>query len=91
MSYVPKWGRSSTRRIRLIRWSRREIASITILGGCISALCLVLAQWLATHIFDRGMAREPDCLLQSSLQGDSTYRQPGRPSPYRINGPDPSA
>jgi hypothetical protein len=52
MSDVPKWGRSSKRRVRLIRWSRREIASVTILGGLISALCLVLAQWLAIHPFD---------------------------------------
>jgi hypothetical protein len=49
---VPKWGRSSKRRLLLIRWTRREIVSVTILGGLISALCLVLAQWLATHPFD---------------------------------------
>jgi hypothetical protein len=52
MSKVPKWGRSSKRRIQLIRWSRRDIASVTLLGGFITALCLVLAQWLATHPFD---------------------------------------
>jgi len=38
--------------LRLIRWTRREIVSVTVLGGLIAALCLVLAQWLATHPFD---------------------------------------
>jgi hypothetical protein len=52
MSGVPKWGRSSKRRVRLIRWSRREIVSAAGLGCLMSLLCLVLAHWLATHPFD---------------------------------------
>jgi hypothetical protein len=52
MSGVPKWGRSSKRRVRLIRWTRGEVVSVTVLGCLLSALCLVLAQWLASHPFD---------------------------------------
>jgi|HubBroStandDraft_2_1064218.scaffolds.fasta_scaffold6778661_1 hypothetical protein len=52
MAGVPKWGRSSKRRVRLIQWTRWEVASVTVLGGLVSALCLVLAQWLASHPFD---------------------------------------
>jgi hypothetical protein len=52
MSGVPKWGRSSKRRVRLIRWKRWEIVSVTALGGFISLLCLVLARWLTAHPFD---------------------------------------
>ena len=52
MSRVAKMGRSSNRRVRLIRWSRREIVSVTVLGCLISLLCLVLAHWLAGHPFD---------------------------------------
>ena len=52
MSGVPKWGRSSKRRLRLIRWRRWEIVSVTTLGGLISLLCLALAGWLASHPFD---------------------------------------
>lgn len=52
MPRVPKWGRSSKRRVSLIRWTRWEIVSATILGCLVSALCVVLAQWLAAHPFD---------------------------------------
>jgi hypothetical protein len=52
VSGVPKWGRSSKRRVRLIRWTRLEIASAAGLGCLISLLSLVLAQWLAGHPFD---------------------------------------
>jgi hypothetical protein len=52
MSGVPKWGRTSKRRVRLIRWTRREIVSVASLGCLISLLSLVLANWLATHPFD---------------------------------------
>jgi hypothetical protein len=52
MAGVPKWGRSSKRRVRLIRWTRWEIASAAGLGCLISLLCLVLAHWLAGHPFD---------------------------------------
>jgi hypothetical protein len=52
VSSVPKWGRSSKRRLRLIRWTSWEIASLALLGGLVSALCLLLAQWLAIHPFD---------------------------------------
>jgi hypothetical protein len=52
MSGVPKWGRSSKRRLRLIRWTRWEIVSAAGLGCLISLLCLVLAHWLAGHPFD---------------------------------------
>jgi hypothetical protein len=49
---VPKWGRSSKRRLRLIRWTRWEIATIAGLGCLVSLLTMVLAQWLAAHPFD---------------------------------------
>jgi hypothetical protein len=49
---VPKWGRSSKRRIRQIRWTRWELVSVALLGCFISVLCLVLAQWLAAHPFE---------------------------------------
>jgi hypothetical protein len=52
MSGVPKWGRSSKRRLRLIRWTYWEVASITLMGCLISVLCLLLAHWLARHPFD---------------------------------------
>jgi hypothetical protein len=52
VSEVPKWGRSSKRRLRLIRWTRGEILSAAGLGCLISLLSLVLAQWLAGHPFD---------------------------------------
>ena len=52
MAAVPKWGRSSRRRLRLIRWTPWQLVSAAVLGSLISALCLVLAQWLATHPFD---------------------------------------
>jgi hypothetical protein len=52
MAEVPKWGRSSKRRLRLIRWTRWEIATIAGLGCLISLLTMVLAQWFANHPFD---------------------------------------
>ena len=52
MAGVPKWGRSSKRRIRQIQWTRWEIVSVAGLGCLVSLLSLVLAQWLATHPFD---------------------------------------
>jgi hypothetical protein len=52
MPGVPKWGRSSKRRLRLIRWTWRELATITLLTCLVSLLCLLLAQWLTTHPFD---------------------------------------
>jgi hypothetical protein len=52
MSGVPKWGRSSKRRLRLIRWTQFEIMSVIVLSCMISLLCLLLAEWLATHPFD---------------------------------------
>jgi len=52
VSEVPKWGRSSKRRVRLIRWTRREILSAAALGCLISLLSLMLAQWLAGNPFD---------------------------------------
>jgi hypothetical protein len=52
MAGVPKWGRSSKRRLRLIRWTRWEIVSVAALSCLMSALCLMLAQWLAAHPFD---------------------------------------
>jgi hypothetical protein len=52
MSGVPKWGRSSKRRLRLIRWTRGELASLTLLSCLISLLCLMLAEWLAAHPID---------------------------------------
>jgi hypothetical protein len=52
MSGVPKWGRSSKRRLRLIRWTRGELMSLALMSTLISLLCLVLAEWLATHPFD---------------------------------------
>jgi hypothetical protein len=52
MSGVPKWGRSSKRRLRLILWSRWEIVSIAILGCLLFLLSLFLARWLAGHPFD---------------------------------------
>jgi hypothetical protein len=52
VSGIPKWGRSSKRRIRLIRWTAWEIASLTVIGGLIFGLCFLLAQWLARHPFD---------------------------------------
>ena len=52
MAAVPKWGRSSKRRVRLIRWKSWEIVSITALGGFIALLSLMLARWLAAHPFD---------------------------------------
>jgi len=48
----PKWGRSSKRRVRLIRWSRREIMSAAGLACLFSFLILMLALWLARHPFD---------------------------------------
>jgi hypothetical protein len=52
MAEVPKWGRSSKRRIRLIRWTRWELVSVAALSTFVSLLCLLLAQWLATHPFE---------------------------------------
>jgi len=52
MPRVPKWGRSSKRRIRLIQWKRWEKVSVALLGGFLSLLCLALARLLATHPFD---------------------------------------
>jgi len=52
VSGVPKWGRSSKRRVRQIRWTRRELVSVALLGCLISVLCLMLAQWLAAHSVD---------------------------------------
>jgi hypothetical protein len=52
MAGVPKWDRSSKRRVRLIRWTRWEIVSVTFLGCFMSILCLLLAHWLATHPFE---------------------------------------
>ncbi len=52
VSGVPKWGRSSKRRVRLIRWTRWEIVSVTGLGCLVSLLSLMLAHWLAGHPFD---------------------------------------
>ncbi len=52
MSGVPKWGRSSKRRLRLIRWTPWEIVSAAGLGCLLSLLSLALAHWLATHPFD---------------------------------------
>jgi hypothetical protein len=52
MSGVPKWGRSSKRRLRLIRWTRWEIASAILLTCVVSLLCLVLAQSLADFPLD---------------------------------------
>jgi hypothetical protein len=52
VSGVPKWGRSSKRRLRLIRWTHCELLSIALLSALITVLCLLLAQWLATHPFD---------------------------------------
>ena len=52
MSRVPKMGRSSKRRVRLIRWTRREIVSIVGLACLISLLALMLARWLAGHPFE---------------------------------------
>ena len=52
VSGVPKWGRSSKRRVLLIRWTRREIMSAAGLVCLISFLILMLALWLAGHPFD---------------------------------------
>ena len=52
MSGVPKWGRSSKRRLRLIRWTRWEIVSIAGLGFLLALLSFARAQWLASHPFD---------------------------------------
>jgi hypothetical protein len=49
---VPKWGRSSKRRLRLIRWTPWELVSLGLMSSLISLLCLVLAEWLARHPFD---------------------------------------
>jgi hypothetical protein len=38
--------------VRLIHWTRWEIASIAGLGCLVSVLSMVLAQWLASHPFD---------------------------------------
>jgi hypothetical protein len=52
MAGAPKWGRSSKRRLRLIRWTQRELVGLSLLSALICALCLLLAQWLATHPLD---------------------------------------
>jgi hypothetical protein len=52
VSGVPKWGRSSKRRVRLIRWTRRDIMSADGLVRLISFLILMRALWLARHPFD---------------------------------------
>jgi hypothetical protein len=52
MSGVPKWGRSSKRRLRLIKWTRWELVSVAVLSSFVSVLCLMLAEWLATHPFE---------------------------------------
>ena len=49
VSGVPKWGRSSKRRVRLIQWTRREIVSVAGLACLLAILSLVLAEWLAGH------------------------------------------
>jgi hypothetical protein len=54
---VPKWGRSSKRRIRLIQWTRWELVSIALLAFLISILSLLLAQFLATHPFEESCKR----------------------------------
>jgi hypothetical protein len=52
VSGVPQWGRSSKRRVRLIRWTLREIVSVAGLACLIVLLSLMLAQWMAGHPFD---------------------------------------
>ena len=52
VSGIPKWGRSSKRSVRLIRWTPWEIVSVAGLGCLLCLLILVLAKWLAVHPFD---------------------------------------
>jgi hypothetical protein len=52
VSGVPNWDRVSKRRLRQIRWTRREIVSAAGLVCLIVLLSLMLAQWMAGHPFD---------------------------------------
>jgi hypothetical protein len=52
VSGVPKWGRSSKRRLGLIRWTAGELVSIGFLTVLLSAAGFALAVWMAGHPFD---------------------------------------
>jgi hypothetical protein len=49
VSRALRLGRGSARRVRQIKWTRRQIVSVALLIALFAAGCIGLALWLNTH------------------------------------------